>query len=117
MKPDDPMGLLALGEAVSRLARLREDAAGEGNGRPERWTICVEQLEKTFSVVAEKYELLRDRYALLKRSNAHLADELSWLRDQCDDLATGHPVGPPRDKGGPGDQGKPRRRYSDRWRK
>ncbi|MBW2277460.1 MAG: hypothetical protein JRF63_08210 [Deltaproteobacteria bacterium] len=79
--------------------------------------IDVEHLEQAFSLVAEKYELLRDRYALLKRSNAHLADELSWLRDQCDDLATGRPVGPPREKGGPGDQGKPRRRYSDRWRK
>lgn len=110
------MGLMALGEAVSRLARLRRDSVGEGRGRPQRWALCVEQLEQAFAVVAEKYELLRDRYALLKRANTHLVDELSWLRDQCDDLATGRPVGPPRDKGGPGDQGKPRRRYSDRWR-
>jgi hypothetical protein len=117
MKTDDPMGLMALGEAVARLARLREDSMGPGESRPTRWMICAEQLERAFAVVAEKYELLRDRYALLKRSNAHLADELSWLRDQCDDLATGRPTGPPRDKGGPGDQGKPRRRYSDRWRR
>lgn len=110
------MGLMALGESVARLVRLREDSLDKGRGRPARWTLCVEQLEQTFSVVAEKYELLRDRYALLKRSNAHLADELSWLRDQCDDLATGEPTGPPREVGGPGDQGKPRRRYSDRWR-
>jgi len=117
MDTDDPMGLLALGETVSRLAHLRENEASKGAGRPGRWMIDVEHLEQAFSLVAEKYELLRDRYALLKRSNAHLADELSWLRDQCDDLATGRPVGPPREKGGPGDQGKPRRRYSDRWRK
>jgi hypothetical protein len=113
----DPMGLVAVGEVVSRLARLKAEAATSRAGRPGRWALCVDQLEQAFAVLAEKYELLRDRYALLKRSNAQLAEELSWLRDQCDDLATGRPAGPPRETGGPGDRGKPRRRYSDRWKR
>jgi hypothetical protein len=113
----DPMGLVHLGEVVSRLARLKVEVSGRGTARPGRWVPIVGQLEQSFAVVAEKYELLRDRYALLKRSNAQLAEELSWLRDQCDDLASGRPVGPPRETGGPGDGAKPRRRYSDRWRR
>jgi len=84
----DPLGLVALGEAIERLARLRDEAL-DSAARPARWVLCVEGLERTYQAVAEKYELLRDRYALLKRGNAQLADELSWLRDQCDDLSSG----------------------------
>ena len=85
----DPLGLVALGEAIDRLARLRDEALDSAAGRPARWVLCVDGLERVYATVAEKYELLRDRYALLKRGNAQLADELSWLRDQCDDLASG----------------------------
>jgi hypothetical protein len=84
----DPLGLVALSEALDRLVRLRDETL-ESAARPARWVICVDALERTFHAVAEKYELLRDRYALLKRGNSQLADELSWLRDQCDDLASG----------------------------
>ena len=42
----------------------------------------LEGLDKT----NERYTFLKDRYSLLKRSNAALSDELVWLRDQLDDL-------------------------------
>jgi len=84
----DPLGLVALGEAIGRLVHLRDEAR-ESAARPARWLLCVDGLEQAYGAVAEKYELLRDRYALLKRSNAQLADEVSWLGDQCDDLASG----------------------------
>jgi hypothetical protein len=84
----DPLGLVALGEAIERLVRLRDEAF-DAAARPARWMSCADGLERAYAAVAEKYELLRDRYALLKRSNAQLADELGWLRDQCDDLASG----------------------------
>ena len=42
----------------------------------------LEILDKT----NERYTFLKDRYSLLKRSNAALSDELVWLRDQLDDL-------------------------------
>lgn len=84
----DPLGLVALAEAIDRLVRLRDELL-DSAARPARWVLCVDGIERAYGAVAEKYELLRDRYALLKRGNAQLADELSWLRDQCDDLASG----------------------------
>ncbi|NLN63231.1 MAG: hypothetical protein GX146_10175 [Myxococcales bacterium] len=33
-----------------------------------------------------RYNAWKDRYVLLKRANAVLVDEVSWLRDQLDDL-------------------------------
>lgn len=103
----DPLGMLALKDVVSRLIQLRDQ--GE---RPERWSLLVDQLEATFGRTAELYELLRDRYLLLKRNNSQLSDELGWLRDQVDDLASFREEAPA-PTSGPGHQ-RPRRRFEDR---
>jgi len=110
----DPMGFDELRDGLSRLVRLKEEDLK--SGRPSRWILCVEGLERSMENVLAKYELLRDRYALLKRSNSQLADEVAWLRDQCDDLFQ-EPAGAtaPREAGKPDDQAG--RRYSDRWPK
>lgn len=82
---NDPMGLYALEQAISRLTELNAEATRDGSGST-RFSIIVDQLEDRFTATKQKYELLKDRYALLKRSNAALCDELVWLRDQIDDL-------------------------------
>ncbi len=105
----DPMGFDELAETISRLKTLRDEERKTG-GRPSRWALCVDGLERALEMTTTKYELLRDRYALLKRSNSQLADEVQWLRDQCDDL---YPSG-----GGEEEPEKVRpdtRRYEDRW--
>lgn len=105
----DPLGLEELSEAVKRLARLRDEEGSRG--RPTRWAACADGLEKALENVLLKYELLRDRYALLKRSNSQLADEVAWLRDQCDDV---FPRPEASEETAPtGDS--IRRRYSDRF--
>ena len=84
------MGLTRLDAAVARLIALRNELPTEGD-RPGRWMFVVDQIETAMKDVQTRYELLKDRYALLKRSNAALCDELVWLRDQIDDLASGNP--------------------------
>ena len=106
----DPLGLDELSETVKRLKALR-DEEGSG-GRSTRWAVCVDGLEKALDGVVVKYELLRDRYALLKRSNSQLADEVAWLRDQCDDIFPAERDST-EETSSTGDQ--IRRRYSDRF--
>ena len=96
--------MIPLREIVSRLIQLRDEAE-----RPERWSLLVDQLDAAFGRTAELYEMLKDRYLLLKRHTAQLEDELGWLRDQVDDLASRGDEKPPH----PG-PGRPRRRYEDR---
>lgn len=84
---NDPLGLTNLKIAIGRLTALKRDHPDDGN-RPSRWYYLVDQLEMAFQDSLSKYELLKDRYALLKRANATLSDELVWLRDQIDDLAS-----------------------------
>jgi hypothetical protein len=83
----DPMGLESLSAVIQRLATLKKEAMSDGS-TSKRFALVVEQLEDKFLATQQKYELLKDRYALLKRSNAALCDELVWLRDQLDDLST-----------------------------
>ena len=102
----DPLGMALLRDIVSRLMQLRDESE-----RPERWSILVDQLDAAFGSTAELYEMLRDRYLLLKRHTAQLEDELGWLRDQLDDLAAFREEGPA-SKPGPG-HSRPRRRFED----
>ena len=83
----DPLGLNALEAVVNRLQALAGETTLDANSS-KRFALIVEQLTDRFDAVQQKYELLKDRYALLKRSNAALCDELVWLRDQLDDLST-----------------------------
>ena len=86
----DPLGLRSLERTIDRLSSLRED--GGPQMRISRWALCVDHLKLAFEETVFKHELLKDRYALLKRSNAQLADEVAWLRDQLDDAHTNEPV-------------------------
>lgn len=104
----DPLGFDELKGAVARLVRLKAEEQ-----KTSRWTICVEGLEKALEGATMKYELLRDRYALLKRSNSQLADEVAWLRDQCDDLFTDRVGDEQQSEANP--EGVAARRYSDRF--
>jgi hypothetical protein len=97
--------MIPLREVVSRLIQLRDES-----GRPERWSLLVDQLDRVFGHTAELYEMLKDRYLLLKRHTAQLEDELGWLRDQVDDLASSREQSP----AAPSGPGRPRRRYEDR---
>jgi len=105
----DPLGLRSLDLAIDRLSSLRED--GGANTRISRWGICVDHLKRAFEETRFKHELLKDRYALLKRSNAQLADEVAWLRDQLDDA---HTDGPAKAVTPPLPPARSTRRYDDR---
>jgi hypothetical protein len=98
-----------LRDIVSRLIQLRDESE-----RPERWSLLVDQLDTAFGRTAELYEMLKDRYLLLKRHTAQLEDELGWLRDQVDDLASFH-----EEAGEPPPPGPPKslRRFEDRDRR
>ena len=102
----DPLGIKGLSAAVKRLSDLKT----EPGDVKRRMSLCIEQLEEAFQDFEQKHEMLKDRYALLKRSNSQLADEVSWLRDQIDDLDQEEPVTSSRPPSGS-------RRYSDRWPK
>lgn len=84
---NDPMGLDALSAVVQRLVALRDETTSDMSAN-NRFSLIVAQLEERFAATQQKYDLLKDRYALLKRSNAALCDELVWLRDQLDDLSS-----------------------------
>lgn len=77
----------ALSMVINRLVSLKNEAQSDPS-TSKRFALVVEQLEDQFTATRQKYELLKDRYALLKRSNAALCDELVWLRDQLDDLSS-----------------------------
>ena len=81
------MGMEALSMVINRLVSLKNEAQSDPS-TSKRFALVVEQLEDQFTATRQKYELLKDRYALLKRSNAALCDELVWLRDQLDDLSS-----------------------------
>ncbi|MBN2714948.1 MAG: hypothetical protein JXX14_03775 [Deltaproteobacteria bacterium] len=85
-KINDPMGLDALAAVIDRLRALKAESEKQPSA-DKRFALIVEQLEDQFASVQQKYDLLKDRYSLLKRSNAALCDELVWLRDQLDDLS------------------------------
>ena len=104
--PHDPLGLRSLENAVSRLVALKEETPESGRSR---MALCIDQLQTAMKGMLLKHEMLKDRYALLKRSNAQLADEVSWLRDQFDDLGGDVDDNPVSSNGGS------TRRYTDRW--
>jgi hypothetical protein len=121
LRRSDPLGLQALHAAVTAL----RDAAARQDGAPgEPWRALVGQLEVAHRALALKLDLLRDRYGLLKKSSAQLADEVAWLRDQLDDLASADegiakPVPQPGAKPADAPADRPprrERRYSDRWK-
>ena len=70
-KNPDPIGLRVLGEAIAT-------AAGEED---------IAHIDEVYQMVTRRYTALQDRYRLLKASNRQLAEEVAWLRDQCDDFA------------------------------
>ena len=70
-KMSDPIGLHSLGEAIAT-------AAGEED---------LAHIDEVYQMVMRRYTALQDRYRLLKASNRQLAEEVAWLRDQCDDFA------------------------------
>jgi len=106
----DPLGLRALAAAA---ARMRAAATGPAAPDPRRWRELVERLDAAHGELGERMALLRDRYQLLKRSSAQLADEVAWLRDQLDDLRSAESAPAPQPTGGGSDEG---RRYADRWK-
>jgi hypothetical protein len=105
----DPLGLKAMDAVV---AELRSAAAGSSAPEPARWRELVGRLDAAHGEMGVRMGLLRDRYQLLKRSSAQLADELAWLRDQLDDLRSAESAPAPLASGA-ADEG---RRYSDRWK-
>jgi hypothetical protein len=115
----DPLGIRTLDAAV---AALRDESARRSAEPDGTWRSLVAQLEAAHGALALKMDLLRDRYGLLKQTSAQLADEVAWLRDQLDDLASADALPEP------GAAQKPRasteadqnpraeRRYTDRWK-
>jgi len=103
----DPLGIKALDVAV---AALRDEAACRDAVPNETWRSLVSHLEASHRALALKMDLLRDRYGVLKQTSAQLANEVAWLRDQLDDLASVET--PPK----PGNAAKTERRYTDRWK-
>jgi hypothetical protein len=108
----DPLGLQALASAV---AAVHAAAHAEPPADPESMRGVASRLKTAHSDFSVKMDLLRDRYALLKKTCAQLAEELAWLRDQLDDLRSdeersGSDATPPA-------MGSDHRRYTDRWRK
>jgi len=110
-KSKDPMGLKALDAAVEE---LRAEAARGGEGPSEPWRSLVAQLDAAHSALTARLDLLRDRYGLLKQSSAQLADEVAWLRDQLDDLASADDAA--QEQRGAEKGGEEGRRYTDRWK-
>jgi hypothetical protein len=68
----DPLGLVLLGQTI-------EVAPVDS---PE-----IHRIKAAFDAVMSRYTALQDRYRLLKAANRQLAEEVAWLRDQCDDFA------------------------------
>ena len=84
----DPLGLLRLKRAIAEIVELSSSCASSSGEISSLISDAVSALENAFRETEQKYEMLKDRYTLLKRSNAALSDELIWLRDQIDDLST-----------------------------
>jgi hypothetical protein len=107
----DPLGLKSLEAAV---AELLGESARQQDAAHGKWRSLVSRLDAAHSAFELKMELLRDRYGLLKQTSAQLADEVAWLRDQLDDVASAEITEEPSPGAKPvGDEG---RRYSDRWK-
>lgn len=102
----DPLNLAALASAVAALRLAALDGTGQGREAIPALTVRLDAAHAEF---AQRMELLRDRYALMKRTSAQLAEELAWLRDQLDDLSCAPEPEPPADRGDG------QRRYADRW--
>jgi hypothetical protein len=116
----DPLGLKAMDAAI---AALRNESARRSAEPDDTWRSLVAQLEAAHGAMALKMDLLRDRYGLLKQTSAQLADEVAWLRDQLDDLASADEVAPkpgiaPKQRSGAeaGQAQRAERRYTDRWK-
>jgi hypothetical protein len=77
----DPLGLNRLGQV------LAETIASAKLSLPSDWVENLSQIEQAYQGTLQAYSLLKDRYRLLKISSRQLAEELAWLRDQCDDFA------------------------------
>ncbi len=67
----DPLGL-------ENLKRLIDAALSN----PKSITEAALAMDDTF----RRYTAMKDRYRLLKETAAQLAEEVAWLRDQCDDF-------------------------------
>lgn len=70
--PRDSLGLEHLGHVIEE---VRPDKRG------------LAEITDAYRAVMANYRALQDRYQLLKASNRLLAEEVAWLRDQCDDFA------------------------------
>jgi hypothetical protein len=68
----DPLGLYRLGIALEKVVDS---------------TPGISEVNEAYAVVIRRYTALQDRYVLLKAANRQLAEEVAWLRDQCDDFA------------------------------
>ncbi|MCK9463294.1 MAG: hypothetical protein M0R80_27050 [Proteobacteria bacterium] len=105
----DPLGLKQLDTV---LAELRSEASGPAAPTTETWRSLVSRLDAAYDAFSAKMDLLRDRYGVLKRTSAQLADEVAWLRDQLDDLSSEDEPSP---KSGTAPKPRAERRYADRW--
>ncbi len=95
----DPLGLAQLGLVI-------EDAKTDPDG--------VSKIAAVYQAVMTSYTALQDRYRLMKESNRLLAEEVAWLRDQCDDFAVERGELTRRASGEPSEDTAPRRRLEDR---
>lgn len=67
----DPLGLDVLEQ---RIEAAQKDPA------------AIAAVTVAFAHTQERYTAMKDRYRLLKASSRQLAEEVAWLRDQCDDF-------------------------------
>lgn len=101
LNTEDPLGLASLGRTIDEAT-------------PDK--LGIDRIAKSYKAVMASYEALRDRYRLLKASNRQLAEEVAWLRDQCDDFAVerGELIESLKAEMIASDSSKPNRRLEDR---
>jgi len=81
----DPLGIQNLSKM---LESLKEHIDNNTHLRKENQ--LKNQLFQILDVVETinlRYDLMKDRYFLMKKLTSQLCNEVGWLRDQCDDLS------------------------------
>jgi archaellum component FlaC len=81
----DSLGIKQLKVLLDSLAQIISNCQLSQNDR-SKIDLSLSNINDSIETSLERFQLLKDRYSLLKRSNAALSDELIWLRDQLDDL-------------------------------
>jgi|LSQX01.2.fsa_nt_gb hypothetical protein len=81
----DPLGLSSFKTLIKELHRQTQHRHA-ADPAVRACADIAKQMDAHLQKLENRYNAWKDRYVLLKRANAVLVDEVSWLRDQLDDL-------------------------------